>query len=160
AIYEAKKMYVAYTNNVRLRFGEFLRRAINKVFDVKKKLKTMRGRLSKKANADELHKKTSAITAPAREFKLAIAQRGVRRTAFKKDPMSAKAFNRFKNVLSAYPDGYTFEKNIYYDCVARPVKHFKAFFELARLFPRIGLKPFNCFPLRRSFSPCYIHIDT
>ncbi|KAI8055709.1 hypothetical protein BDF22DRAFT_617894 [Syncephalis plumigaleata] len=74
--------------------------------------------------------------------------------------MSAKAFNRFKNVLSAYPDGYTFEKNIYYDCVARPVKHFKAFFELAHLFPRIGLKPFNCFPLRRSFSPCYIHIDT
>ncbi|KAI8048893.1 hypothetical protein BDF22DRAFT_761212, partial [Syncephalis plumigaleata] len=33
-------------------------------------------------------------------------------------------------------------------------------FELARVFPRIHLKAFNCFPLRRSFSPCYVHIDT
>ncbi|KAI8055082.1 hypothetical protein BDF22DRAFT_618667, partial [Syncephalis plumigaleata] len=76
-------------------------------------------------------------------------------------PKLAEAFDIFEPVLSAYPDGYEFGENgRYYDCVARPVKHFKAFFKLARLFKDLDLKGFNCFPLRRSFSPCYIHIDT
>ncbi|KAI8052248.1 hypothetical protein BDF22DRAFT_633594, partial [Syncephalis plumigaleata] len=42
AMYESRKMYVAYTNNVRLRFGDHLRRAVNKHFDVKEKLKDMK----------------------------------------------------------------------------------------------------------------------
>ncbi|KAI8053393.1 hypothetical protein BDF22DRAFT_644463, partial [Syncephalis plumigaleata] len=75
-------------------------------------------------------------------------------------PKLAEAFDVFEPVLKAYPERYRFEKSIYYDCVARPVKHFKAFLELARLFRKLGLKGFNCFPLRRSYSPCYVHIDT
>ncbi|KAI8050430.1 hypothetical protein BDF22DRAFT_599219, partial [Syncephalis plumigaleata] len=64
-------------------------------------------------------------------------------------------------VLKAYPEGYKFEKDsIYYDCVAAPAMHLKAFYKLACLFEALGLKAFECFPMRRSFSPCYIHIDT
>ncbi|KAI8058110.1 hypothetical protein BDF22DRAFT_616097 [Syncephalis plumigaleata] len=169
ATYEATKMYVAYTNNVRLRFGEFLRRAINKFFDVKEKLKDMRKEMLKDmkkelpedVKADELRARTSAITAPARTFKHEIAHRGGIEALAKKDRAFTRAFSKFKNVLNAYDKRYDFGKNgLYYDCKENPVKHFKAFFELARVFPRIHLKAFNCFPLRRSFSPCYVHIDT
>ncbi|KAI8053376.1 hypothetical protein BDF22DRAFT_743303 [Syncephalis plumigaleata] len=167
--YEATKMYVAYTNNVRLRFGEFLRRAINKFFDVKEKLKDMRKEMLKDmkkelpedVKADELRARTRAITDPAKEFKLAMVHRGGIEALAKKDRAFTRAFSKFKNVLNAYDKRYDFGKNgLYYDCKENPVKHFKAFFELARVFPRIRLKAFNCFPLRRSFSPCYVHIDT
>ncbi|KAI8047867.1 hypothetical protein BDF22DRAFT_462002 [Syncephalis plumigaleata] len=161
ATYEATKMHVAYTNNVRLRFGEFLRRAVNKHFKVKEMLKDMKERLPKDVKADELRKEIKAITDPAKEFKLAMVHRGGIEALAKKDPTFTEAFDTFKDVLDAYTEGYDFGENgLYYDCKANPVKHFKAFFKLARLFDDLELKPFNCFPLRRSFSPCYVHIDT
>ncbi|KAI8055234.1 hypothetical protein BDF22DRAFT_618639 [Syncephalis plumigaleata] len=161
ATYEARKMYVAYTNNVRLRFGDHLRRAINEHFKVKKKLKDMRDGLPKDVTADVIRKKTSAITEPAKKFKLAMVQRDGPKRLAGEGRMFAGAFNKFKGVLNAYGKDYKFGTNgIYYDCKQHPVKHFKAFLELARLFKKLDLKPFNCFPLRRSFSPCYVHIDT
>ncbi|KAI8053888.1 hypothetical protein BDF22DRAFT_644024 [Syncephalis plumigaleata] len=162
ATYEAKKMYVAYTNNVRLRFGDHLRRAINKFFDIKEKLKDMRKEMlkdmrkesPKKVDPDELRERIRNIQARN------STSRGIEALA-KKDRTFTRAFSKFKNVLNAYDKRYDFGKNgLYYDCKENPVKHFKAFFELARVFSRIHLKAFNCFPLRRSFSPCYVHIDT
>ncbi|KAI9310766.1 hypothetical protein BX666DRAFT_2004562, partial [Dichotomocladium elegans] len=35
----------------------------------------------------------------------------------------------------------------------------KAFYQLACLFQRLELPAFNCFPLRRRCSPCYMFID-
>ncbi|KAI8056096.1 hypothetical protein BDF22DRAFT_324147 [Syncephalis plumigaleata] len=161
ATYEARKMYVAYTNNVRLRFGDHLRRAINEHFKVKKKLKDMRDGLPKDVTADVIRKKTNKITEPARTFKLAMVQRDGPKRLAGEGRMFAGAYNKFKGVLNAYGKDYKFGTNgIYYDCKQHPVKHFKAFLELARLFKKLDLKPFNCFPLRRSFSPCYVHIDT
>ncbi|KAI8048543.1 hypothetical protein BDF22DRAFT_779126 [Syncephalis plumigaleata] len=83
-------------------------------------------------------RENQSITDPAKEFKLAMVHRGGIEALAKKD-RHLQSIQQIQN------------KN--------PVKHFKAFFELARVFPRIRLKAFNCFPLRRSFSPCYIHID-
>ncbi|KAI8055172.1 hypothetical protein BDF22DRAFT_765571, partial [Syncephalis plumigaleata] len=120
----------------------------------------MKKELPKKVDVAELCEKTSKITAPARTFKLATAHRDELKALVDEDPTFTKAFDKFKDVLDAYTDGYDFGENgLYYDCKENPVKHFKAFFELACLFDDLELKPFNCFPLRRSFSPCYIHID-
>ncbi|KAG1262298.1 hypothetical protein G6F65_014706 [Rhizopus arrhizus] len=48
------------------------------------------------------------------------------------DDQSRTQLNGF---LSSYPEDYTFQKNsIYYDIMASPENHFKAFFRLAELF--------------------------
>ncbi|KAI8047131.1 uncharacterized protein B0P05DRAFT_566784 [Gilbertella persicaria] len=53
------------------------------------------------------------------------------------------------------------EKNsIYYDCKADPSKHLKAFYYLTQCSESLYNKPFNCFPLRRTFIPSYMTIDT
>ncbi|KAI8053319.1 hypothetical protein BDF22DRAFT_619988 [Syncephalis plumigaleata] len=118
----------------------------------------MREGLPKGVTKTELRKKISKeITTPVKDFKAAIAKRDVSRATFEKEPKLAEAFDKFKNVLDAYPEGY---KLAYYNCVANPAMHLKAFYKLACLFEALDLKAFECFPLRRSFSPCYIHIDT
>ncbi|KAI8054313.1 hypothetical protein BDF22DRAFT_775088 [Syncephalis plumigaleata] len=163
ATYEANRIYVAYTNNIKLHFADHLRRAINKYFKVKKKIKDMRKELSEQGVDDTVlrEKISKEITTPVRRFKAAIAKQGVSRATFEKEPELAEAFDVFEPVLKAYPDNYEFEKDhIYYDCKANPAMHFKAFYKLALLFEALGLKAFECFPMRRSFSPCYIHIDT
>ncbi|CAO3671048.1 unnamed protein product [Rhizopus stolonifer] len=42
----------------------------------------------------------------------------------------------------------------------RTVDHMKAFYRLAQLFSVLNIPVFNCFPLRRSWSPCYATIDS
>ncbi|ORE03234.1 hypothetical protein BCV72DRAFT_257900 [Rhizopus microsporus var. microsporus] len=59
-----------------------------------------------------------------------------------------------KDFLKKY--GYNFgEHGLYYDVKRNLVNHFKASYQLSRLFERLGLPAFSCFPLRRSWSPCY-----
>ncbi|CAO3703085.1 unnamed protein product [Rhizopus stolonifer] len=41
----------------------------------------------------------------------------------------------------------------------RTVDHMKAFYRLAQLFSVLNIPVLNCFPLRRSWSPCYVTID-
>lgn len=41
----------------------------------------------------------------------------------------------------------------------RPLEHMRAFYELARLFVRLEIRYFNCFPLRRTWIPSYVTID-
>ncbi|KAI8048894.1 hypothetical protein BDF22DRAFT_636010 [Syncephalis plumigaleata] len=103
----------------------FLRRAINKFFDVKEKLKDMRKEMLKDmkkelpedVKADELRARTRAITDPAKEFKLAMVHRGGIEALAKKDRTFTRAFSKFKNVLNAYDKRYEFGKNgLYYDC--------------------------------------------
>ncbi|KAL0078392.1 hypothetical protein J3Q64DRAFT_1646064, partial [Phycomyces blakesleeanus] len=57
-----------------------------------------------------------------------------------------------RSILAAYPERYGFEKNsIYYDSKASPHNHSLDFFYVPRLL---------IFHLRRSWSPCYMQIDT
>ncbi|KAG1137908.1 hypothetical protein G6F37_011908 [Rhizopus arrhizus] len=59
-----------------------------------------------------------------------------------------------------YPEDYTFQVNsIYYDVMASPESHFKAFFRLAGLSEAEQTKQFACFPLRTTFVPCYMTLN-
>lgn len=59
-----------------------------------------------------------------------------------------------------YPKEYTFYKDsIFYDVVARPENHFKAFFRLAQHAESEKFKVFICFPLRTTFIPAYTTLD-
>jgi hypothetical protein len=63
--------------------------------------------------------------------------------------------------LSSYPEDYTFQENsIFYDVMASPESHFKAFFRLAELSKAEQTKQFACFPLRTTFVPCYTTLDS
>ncbi|KAG1459344.1 hypothetical protein G6F56_006181 [Rhizopus delemar] len=63
--------------------------------------------------------------------------------------------------FDCYSADYKFGKNsIYYDCMANPVEHLRAYYYLANHCESKYNKPFNCFPLRRTFVPCYMTIDT
>ncbi|KAG1457056.1 hypothetical protein G6F55_006147 [Rhizopus delemar] len=50
--------------------------------------------------------------------------------------------------------------SIYYDAMASPKNHFKAFFRLAELSEDEQMKQFACFPLRTTFIPCYMTLDS
>ncbi|KAG2193488.1 hypothetical protein INT47_005013 [Mucor saturninus] len=77
------------------------------------------------------------------------------------DPIYNNALETLRPVLTSYPVDYRFRGNsIYYDSKARPVEHMRAFYELALSFIDIELPVFNCFPLRRSWTPCYTTIDS
>jgi hypothetical protein len=63
--------------------------------------------------------------------------------------------------LSSYPEDYTFQENpIYYDVMASPKNHFKAFFRLAELSEAEQTKQFACFPLRTTFIPCCMTLNS
>ncbi|KAG1470226.1 hypothetical protein G6F56_002805 [Rhizopus delemar] len=113
---------------------------------------------------------TKSITTPARNFKMFISQRHTTPESlqnafiaqeFPEDPIYTNSVNVLQYVLTSYPPTYRFLKeNIYYDVKARTVDHVKAFYRLAQLFSVLNIPVFNCFPLRRSLSPCYVTINT
>ncbi|KAJ2381882.1 hypothetical protein GGI23_007483, partial [Coemansia sp. RSA 2559] len=60
-----------------------------------------------------------------------------------------------------YGPGYKpAEGNIYYDVKKSPRAHAAAFFQMARFLQDRGEHVFQCFPLRRSFIPAHITLDT
>ncbi|KAG1372153.1 hypothetical protein G6F61_011303 [Rhizopus arrhizus] len=65
------------------------------------------------------------------------------------------------NPVRVYPEDYTFQENsIYYDVMASPESHFKAFFRLAELSKAEQTKQFACFPLCTTFVPCCMTLDS
>ncbi|KAG0891114.1 hypothetical protein G6F34_011942 [Rhizopus arrhizus] len=74
------------------------------------------------------------------------------------DDQSRTHLNGF---LSSYREDYTFQKNsIYYDVMANPKNYFKAFFRLAELSEAEQTRQFACFPVRTTFIPCYMKLDS
>ncbi|ORE01513.1 hypothetical protein BCV72DRAFT_217117, partial [Rhizopus microsporus var. microsporus] len=56
---------------------------------------------------------------------------------------------------------YQFKKgSLYYDANASPLEHLKAYYKLADLCERSGLKSFMCFLLRKILISYYMTIDT
>ncbi|CEP08445.1 hypothetical protein, partial, partial [Parasitella parasitica] len=72
------------------------------------------------------------------------------------------------SILAIYPPNYTFLKSsIHYDVKANPLKHVKTFYKLGQLLKSLtfdsqtgNYKSFIVFPLRKSFVPAYITVDT
>ncbi|KAG1433923.1 hypothetical protein G6F57_021850 [Rhizopus arrhizus] len=113
-------------------------------------------------NDDEIkHRIRQDIILPAQTFKQAISQQPIDMEQVPQEPIYTRALHTLQPVFDAYDRGYNFgQQGLYYDVKRNPVNHFKAFYQLSRLFVRLGLPVFNCFPLRHSWSPCYVTIDS
>ncbi|GAA5796416.1 hypothetical protein HPULCUR_001788 [Helicostylum pulchrum] len=70
--------------------------------------------------------------------------------------------NTIRRFIGCYSENYKFEKgSIFYDCKANPVKHLRAYYQIAKTCEALqGGKSINCFPIRTTFIPCYMTIDT
>ncbi|KAG1141816.1 hypothetical protein G6F37_010423 [Rhizopus arrhizus] len=111
-------------------------------------------KFSSKAIKEAFRKK---IYRPYNQVKLAIVKKDMPEVGLL-DDQSRTQLNGF---LSSYPEDYTFQENsIYYDVMANPENHFKAFFRLAELSEAEQTKQFACFPLRTTFIPCYMMLDS
>ncbi|KAL1931590.1 hypothetical protein VTP01DRAFT_9733 [Rhizomucor pusillus] len=64
-------------------------------------------------------------------------------------------------LFSAYPDGYEFEKDsIYYDSKSRSEIHLLAYIKVAEFCESRKIKTFQTLPLRTSWIPAHMQIDT
>ncbi|ORE10741.1 hypothetical protein BCV72DRAFT_312123 [Rhizopus microsporus var. microsporus] len=67
---------------------------------------------------------------------------------FPQEPSYIDALEALSPVFYAYGRGYNFgEQGLYYDIKRNPVNHFKAVYQLSRLFEHRRLPVFSCFPL-------------
>lgn len=74
--------------------------------------------------------------------------------------LDAQSREQLEEFLSSYSKDYAFQKDsIFYDVIAHPQNHFKAFFKIAQLSEVKKMKPFACFPVRRTFIPSYMTLD-
>ncbi|KAJ1664078.1 hypothetical protein EV178_004449 [Coemansia sp. RSA 1646] len=159
AQFEAARIYTAYANNIQTRFGQYLRRAINALLKTRERKRDLEEAM-KGRTADEIKEAyKDQIWKPGRELKEAIKHRD---TVLPVITVGDKNIgDMLEPVLTAYDNGYKFEeKGIYYDIKAHPEKHFKAFYRLAVFFETNNYRSFQCFPLRKSFVPMDIEIDT
>ncbi|KAG1140606.1 hypothetical protein G6F37_001162 [Rhizopus arrhizus] len=159
ALYEYTKIQTAYYNNIKTHFGNKLRGLINKLFKKKEKAESLRGEMqanksSSKAIKEAARKKIYRL---CDQVKLAIAKKGMSEVGLL-DDQSRTQLNGF---LSSYPEDYTFQENsIYHDVMASPKNQFKVLFRLAELSEAEQMKQFDCFPLRTTFIPCYMTLDS
>ncbi|GAA5799124.1 hypothetical protein HPULCUR_004533 [Helicostylum pulchrum] len=130
--YEVTKIRTAYINNVTSNFGNKLRKMLNLMMKKKDRLQE-----AVKSKEDRRNDATS-------EF---LGQDGM---------------NTIRSFIGCYSEDYKFEKgSIFYDCKANPVKHLRAYYQIAKTCEALqGGKSINCFPIRTTFIPCYMTIDT
>ncbi|KAG1206400.1 hypothetical protein G6F68_008761 [Rhizopus microsporus] len=163
AIIESTNIYTAYANSVHLRFGQHPRRVVNALLNTQQRIVDLRRVLSTQGMDDDeiKHRIRQDIILPAQTFKQAISQQPIDMEQVPQEPIYTRALHTLQPVFDAYDRGYNFgQQGLYYDVKRNPVNHFKAFYQLSRLFEHLGLPVFNCFPLRRSWSPCYVTIDS
>ncbi|PHZ17987.1 uncharacterized protein RHIMIDRAFT_14714 [Rhizopus microsporus ATCC 52813] len=160
---EGTKIYTAYVNNVHLRFGQHLRCAVNVLLDIRQQTAGLRRDLSIQVMDDDeiKHCIRQDIILPAQIFKQAISQQTIDMEQPPQERIYMEALEALQPVFDTYNEGYSFgQQGLYYDIKRNLVNHLKAFYQLSRLFEHLGLPVFNCFPLRRSWSPCYVTIDS
>ncbi|KAG2229377.1 hypothetical protein INT48_002780 [Thamnidium elegans] len=101
----------------------------------------------------------SDITGPVTQLKLAISSKDINQIP--KDFLDQKAIQHVNNFISSYPKNYKFKKDsIYYDAIENSVNHLKAYFKLAEICESYKFKLFQCLPLRNTFIPSNMTIDT
>ncbi|KAI7896401.1 uncharacterized protein EV154DRAFT_547402 [Mucor mucedo] len=167
SLIEGAKIFTSYSNNVQMRLGSHLRQAVNHLLRIRQRKAELIAYRRREGLIDALIKSEvyREITEPATRFKELIARRLPQDFVLDGeqfgDPIYNNALEILRPVLTSYPVDYRFRGNsIYFDSKARLVEHMRAFYELALLFIDIELPVFNCFPLRRSWIPCYTTIDS
>ncbi|KAI8083355.1 uncharacterized protein B0P05DRAFT_489037, partial [Gilbertella persicaria] len=159
ALYECTKINTAYHNNIKAHFGNRLRMLLNMLSKKEEKLLSLDHRM-KAVNATKQAIKEARrkeVFEPFNKMKFAVSKKEIPSS----DVLDEKALSSVRDLLSTYPNNYKFEKNsIYYDVKAHPEKHFNAFYKIAKLLETEAAKTFNCFPIKTSFIPSYITLDS
>ena len=161
ALYQANAIFTCYLNTTMNGFGQQLRRVINRILDVKSRANNRKTQLREQgyAQTDINAIIEQEIYGPAREFKLAVAQRPIDIRAIPNGMNNA--FNKLQPLFSSYPAEYRFQENsIYYDSQVNPEKHLLAYYNLTKICETESISSFQCFPLRNSWTPAYMQIDT
>ncbi|KAI7905635.1 uncharacterized protein BX663DRAFT_583747 [Cokeromyces recurvatus] len=99
------------------------------------------------------------ITKPLTQLKLSLASGNTQ--SMPVALLDNKGVKLIKEFFGTYGLPCEFMKaSIYYDCKAQPLKHLEAYYKMAKYCEELGYKSFMCFPLRRTYVPCYMTIDT
>lgn len=159
ALYECTKIHTAYHNNIKAHFGSRLRNILNKLFKKKEKMEDIRGRMNAtNATKEEINKALrDQVYKPCDQMKLSVSRKEMPPVSL----LDIQSIHQLKAFFSCYPDDYIFQKDpIYYDVKIKPEYHFKAFFKMAEMLETQKNETFACFPLRTTFIPCYMTIDS
>ncbi|KAG2196762.1 hypothetical protein INT47_009653 [Mucor saturninus] len=147
-----------------MRFSQHLRQSINVLLNVKQRKAEVKQALLEQGVDPKIIEDLifQDVTQTAKNFKMAITTRPTNMTLLPQNSqVEINAYNALRPVSDSYGTSNSFKKrSIYYDAKAQPVNHFMAFVQLARLFETLGLSPFRCFPLRRSWFLGYVQIDS
>jgi hypothetical protein len=77
------------------------------------------------------------------------------------DFLDDEKVSRIRPFFSIYGSSYKFKNgSIYYDCKAVPLNHLMAYYKMAKLCEQSGHKSYMYFPLRKTYIPCCMTIDT
>lgn len=166
ADYECTKILTAYLNNIKAHFGDRLRQVLNLICQKDKKSKEVQDKMKAARYDKEAIKGVirNSVTIPCANAKTSVARKQLPEGSFlDEDQKSLVA-----SILATYPESYTFlNSSIYYDVKANPLNHMKAFYRLDQILQSLTLdtekntcKSFIVFPLRTSFIPAYITVDT
>ncbi|KAI7899743.1 uncharacterized protein BX663DRAFT_488971 [Cokeromyces recurvatus] len=161
AAYECAKIDTAYKNSVILQFGNRFRMFINHLTQQKAKITKRKQELKKSKKSENDIKKiiSDEITKPLTQLKLSLASGNTQ--SMPVTLLDDKGVKLLKEFFGTYGPRCEFMKaSIYYDCKTQPLKHLKAYYKTAKYCEELGYKSFMCFPLRRTYVPCYMTIDT
>ncbi|KAL1932351.1 hypothetical protein VTP01DRAFT_9407 [Rhizomucor pusillus] len=137
------RIKTAYLNSVKNCVANRLRYVINSLLKVKE---------NKLAIYEQVIK-------PAREQKLAIASG--KPLDFPDDKYNNEVLSFYTGLINSYPSGYTFEEDsIYYDSKSRSENHIYAYVLMAKFCEANDIKTFQSLPLRTTWIPFHMQIDT
>ncbi|KAI9259255.1 hypothetical protein EDC94DRAFT_160502 [Helicostylum pulchrum] len=76
--------------------------------------------------------------------------------------LGQNGMNAIRSFIGCYSEDCKFEKgSIFYDCKANSVKYLRAYYQTAKTCEALqGENSINCFPIRTTFTPCYMTIGT
>lgn len=159
ALYECTKIETAYLNHIKAHFGNKLKMIINKLCKKKELAEDLRKKLNKDKSSKEAISKVlrKKVYDPCNQVKSVVEKKVMPEAAILGDDAEEK----IKAILQCYPDAYNFTKDsIFYDVKVNPEFHYKAFMKISELFASEDLYQCVCFPLRTTFIPCYMTLDS
>ncbi|GAA5800582.1 hypothetical protein HPULCUR_006018 [Helicostylum pulchrum] len=150
ANYEVTKIRTAYINNVTSNFGNQLRKMLNLIMKKKDRLREAGKSIEDRRN----------VYSQMNKVKLAVSSKKLEDAT--SEFLGQDGMNIIRSFIGCYSEDYKFEKgSIFYDCKANTVKHLRAYYQIAKTCETLqGVKSINCFPIRTTFIPCYMTIDT
>ncbi|KAJ1726128.1 hypothetical protein LPJ61_005400, partial [Coemansia biformis] len=159
AMYEAKRMVAAYKASITLRFVSTLNYSINFLLHVKQRRAELRQAMAGRSHEEFLSACRRLVWEPARAAKQAIQWRNPDLTGL--EPSTQQLLAPLLPVFEVYKDDYEFQyDNLADDVDDEPLKHLKAFCVLASVLRREGGKHIQPLPVRSSWVPAHIQLDT